>query len=111
MREPRTLFDKIWQSHVVQVAYDGTCRLYIDRHLVHEVTHPQALFAEVRSLLRPGGHFFVAEPRGHVSLSRFVATAELARASGFEVTAGPHVRFSRAVVCTPSPSSPAPARG
>jgi 3-isopropylmalate/(R)-2-methylmalate dehydratase large subunit len=40
--KPRTLFDKIWDSHVVHRAEDGTCLLYIDRHLVHEVTSPQA---------------------------------------------------------------------
>ena len=39
---PRTLFDKIWDSHVVEKLPDGTCILYIDRHLVHEVTSPQA---------------------------------------------------------------------
>ena len=38
----RTLFDKIWDAHVVDVQDDGTCVLYIDRHLVHEVTSPQA---------------------------------------------------------------------
>ena len=38
----RTLFDKIWDSHVVERLPDGTCILYIDRHLVHEVTSPQA---------------------------------------------------------------------
>ena len=38
----RTLFDKIWSSHVVEQLGDGTCILYIDRHLVHEVTSPQA---------------------------------------------------------------------
>jgi SAM-dependent methyltransferase len=69
--------------------------------MVHEVADPRALFEEVRSLLRPAGRFLIAEPRGHVSLSRFVATADLARASGFDVTAGPRIRFSRAVVCTP----------
>ncbi|MDX5932379.1 3-isopropylmalate dehydratase large subunit [Acidiphilium acidophilum] len=37
-----TLFDKIWQAHVVDVMPDGTAVLYIDRHLVHEVTSPQA---------------------------------------------------------------------
>ncbi|HRJ61873.1 MAG TPA: 3-isopropylmalate dehydratase large subunit [Azospirillaceae bacterium] len=42
MATPRTLFDKIWDSHVVQRQEDGTCILYIDRHLVHEVTSPQA---------------------------------------------------------------------
>ncbi|HEY1856966.1 3-isopropylmalate dehydratase large subunit [Acidocella sp.] len=38
----RTLFDKIWDAHVVERMEDGTCVLYIDRHLVHEVTSPQA---------------------------------------------------------------------
>ncbi|WP_045387849.1 3-isopropylmalate dehydratase large subunit [Falsirhodobacter sp. alg1] len=39
---PRTLYDKIWDDHVIQTDEDGTCLLYIDRHLVHEVTSPQA---------------------------------------------------------------------
>jgi 3-isopropylmalate/(R)-2-methylmalate dehydratase large subunit len=39
---PRTLFDKVWDSHVVDRLEDGTCVLYIDRHLTHEVTSPQA---------------------------------------------------------------------
>ncbi len=39
---PKTLFDKVWESHVVDRMEDGTCVLYIDRHLVHEVTSPQA---------------------------------------------------------------------
>ena len=38
----KTLFDKVWESHVVDRMEDGTCVLYIDRHLVHEVTSPQA---------------------------------------------------------------------
>ena len=42
MSKPRTLFDKIWQDHLVDVQDDGTCLIYIDRHLVHEVTSPQA---------------------------------------------------------------------
>ena len=42
MAEPRTLFDKIWDSHVVAENADGTSILYIDRHLIHEVTTPQA---------------------------------------------------------------------
>ena len=42
MDKPRTLYDKIWDEHVVHEAPDGTCLLYIDRHLVHEVTSPQA---------------------------------------------------------------------
>ncbi len=39
---PKTLYDKIWDDHLVDEQSDGTCLLYIDRHLVHEVTSPQA---------------------------------------------------------------------
>ncbi len=42
MAAPRTLYDKIWDDHLVHEADDGTCLIYIDRHLVHEVTSPQA---------------------------------------------------------------------
>ncbi|WP_158809933.1 3-isopropylmalate dehydratase large subunit [Beijerinckia sp. L45] len=42
MAKPRTLYDKIWDDHVIDVQADGTTLLYIDRHLVHEVTSPQA---------------------------------------------------------------------
>jgi 3-isopropylmalate/(R)-2-methylmalate dehydratase large subunit len=40
--KPRTLYDKIWDDHLVENEPDGTCLLYVDRHLVHEVTSPQA---------------------------------------------------------------------
>src|SRR5688500_16669810 len=56
MAKPRTLFDKIWDSHVVHRQDDGTCVLYIDRHLVHEVTSAQAfegLRAARRKVRRP----------------------------------------------------------
>ncbi|CAN5180595.1 3-isopropylmalate dehydratase large subunit [soil metagenome] len=42
MAKPRTLYEKIWDAHVVERRDDGTCLIYIDRHLVHEVTSPQA---------------------------------------------------------------------
>nr|WP_321442785.1 3-isopropylmalate dehydratase large subunit [uncultured Cohaesibacter sp.] len=42
MSAPKTLYDKIWDAHVADQQEDGTCLLYIDRHLVHEVTSPQA---------------------------------------------------------------------
>lgn len=38
----KTLYDKLWHSHVIREEADGTCLIYIDRHLVHEVTSPQA---------------------------------------------------------------------
>ncbi len=43
--KPRTLYEKIWDAHVVETREDGTCLIYIDRHLVHEVTSPQAFEA------------------------------------------------------------------
>ncbi|WP_310533505.1 3-isopropylmalate dehydratase large subunit [Novosphingobium sp.] len=43
--KPRTLYEKIWDAHVVERQDDGTCLIYIDRHLVHEVTSPQAFEA------------------------------------------------------------------
>jgi len=52
MTAPRTLFDKIWDSHVVDQQDDGTCVIYVDRHLVHEVTSPQA-FEGLRMAGRP----------------------------------------------------------
>ncbi len=52
MSEPRTLFDKIWDNHVIERQDDGTCLIYIDRHLVHEVTSPQA-FEGLRLAGRP----------------------------------------------------------
>ncbi|MEL6775520.1 MAG: aconitase family protein, partial [Pseudomonadota bacterium] len=51
----KTLYDKIWDAHVVRQAEDGTCLLYIDRHLVHEVTSPQA-FEGLRMAGRPVRH-------------------------------------------------------
>jgi len=54
---PQTLYDKLWSSHAVHVEDDGTTLVYIDRHLVHEVTSPQAfdgLKLAGRNVWRPG---------------------------------------------------------
>ncbi len=56
MTRPRTLYEKIWDAHVVEQRADGTAILFIDRHLVHEVTSPQAfegLRAAGRTVRRP----------------------------------------------------------
>lgn len=55
MSAPRTLYDKIFEDHIVDRQEDGTCLLYIDRHLVHEVTSPQA-FEGLRLAHRPVRH-------------------------------------------------------
>jgi 3-isopropylmalate/(R)-2-methylmalate dehydratase large subunit len=52
MGKPQTLFDKIWDSHLINVQDDGTCLIYVDRHLIHEVTSPQA-FEGLRDAGRP----------------------------------------------------------
>ena len=66
--KPRTLYDKIWDEHVVDGTMsdvkDGTGLLYIDRHLVHEVTSPQA-FEGLESAGRP-----VRRPRRRWPLTR-----------------------------------------
>src|SRR5271155_169418 len=64
MAVPRTLFDKIWESHVVDRQDDGTCLIYIDLHLVHEVTSPQAfegLKLAGRKVRRPDATMAVAD--------------------------------------------------
>ncbi len=61
---PQTLFDKIWNHHLVHEQDDGTCLLYIDRHLVHEVTSPQAfegLRNTNRKVRKPDFTFAVAD--------------------------------------------------
>jgi 3-isopropylmalate/(R)-2-methylmalate dehydratase large subunit len=64
MAKPRTLFDKVWERHLVDVQEDGTCLLYVDRHLVHEVTSPQAfegLRVSGRGVRRPDATLAVAD--------------------------------------------------
>ncbi|HEY4161726.1 MAG TPA: 3-isopropylmalate dehydratase large subunit [Dongiaceae bacterium] len=64
MAQPKTLFDKIWENHLVHRQDDGTCLIYIDRHLVHEVTSPQAfegLRNSGRKVHRPKATLAVAD--------------------------------------------------
>src|SRR5213080_1089554 len=64
MAEPRTLFDKIWQSHVIAPQGEGTYLIYIDLHLIHEVTTPQAfegLRAAGRKVRRPDATIAVCD--------------------------------------------------
>ncbi|MAU40908.1 MAG: 3-isopropylmalate dehydratase large subunit [Kordiimonas sp.] len=61
---PRTLYDKIWDSHVVDQQDDGNCLIYIDRHIIHEVTSPQAfegLRMTGRKLRRPSAMIAVPD--------------------------------------------------
>jgi 3-isopropylmalate/(R)-2-methylmalate dehydratase large subunit len=76
---PRTLFDKVWDSHVVETLPDGTCLLYIDRHLVHEVTSPQAfegLRMAGRKVRRPDATLAVVDHNIATSSDRAAGIAE-----------------------------------
>jgi 3-isopropylmalate/(R)-2-methylmalate dehydratase large subunit len=64
MSEPKTLFDKIWESHLVDVQDDGTCLIYVDRHIIHEITSAQAfdgLREAGRAVRRPEAQLLVVD--------------------------------------------------
>ena len=64
MAKPKTLFDKIWTNHLINKQKDGTCLIYVDRHLIHEVTSPQAfegLLASKRGVRRSRATLAVAD--------------------------------------------------
>ncbi|MGD2120210.1 MAG: class I SAM-dependent methyltransferase [Gemmatimonadota bacterium] len=81
---------------------DGPLDFALAFWMVHEVPDQRAFFSEVRSALKPSGGFLVAEPLLHVTAGRFRETVEVAREVGFEVGAEPRIRFSRAVLLSPS---------
>ena len=64
MAEPKTLYDKIWEKHLVEEKDDGTCILYIDRQIIHEITSAQAfdgLRENNRPVRVPDAHLLVAD--------------------------------------------------
>ena len=74
MTTPRTLFDKIWDAHVVETLPDGTAILYIDKHLTHEVTSPQAfegLRMAGRKVRRPDATIAVVDHNIATDASRY----------------------------------------
>ncbi|HWU61752.1 MAG TPA: 3-isopropylmalate dehydratase large subunit [Ensifer sp.] len=83
----RTLYEKVWDSHVIKNYDDGTSLLYIDRHLVQEVSSPQAfagLIAEGREFRRPAAHIAVADHAvptvdRHLPLPEGLAARQVAR--------------------------------
>jgi 3-isopropylmalate/(R)-2-methylmalate dehydratase large subunit len=78
-QQPRTLFDKIWDAHVVDTLPDGTALLYIDLHLTHEVTTPQAfagLRAAGRKLRRPDATLGVIDHNIATDSSRYTGIVD-----------------------------------
>jgi 3-isopropylmalate/(R)-2-methylmalate dehydratase large subunit len=77
--KPRTLFDKIWDAHVVETLPDGTALLYIDKHLTHEVTSPQAfegLRLAGRKVRRPDATIAVVDHNIATDSSRYGTIAD-----------------------------------
>jgi len=77
--KPRTLFDKIWDAHVVETLPDGTALLYIDKHLTHEVTSPQAfegLRLAGRKVRRPDATIAVVDHNIATDASRYGTIAD-----------------------------------
>ena len=66
--------------------------------MLHEVPNPQKMLAEIKSLLRPGGHLLLIEPRLHVSIKDFTEETNLAKNLGFKEYLTPHPFASRAVL-------------
>ncbi|SDB71873.1 3-isopropylmalate dehydratase large subunit [Belnapia rosea] len=78
-QKPRTLFDKIWDAHVVETLPDGTALLYIDLHLTHEVTTPQAfdgLRAAGRQVRRPDATLAVIDHNIATDASRYTGIVD-----------------------------------
>lgn len=69
--------------------------------MLHEVADQRAFLSEVHAALKPTGHLLVAEPKGHVSPAFFDREAARVREAGFQLIDGPHVRWSRAMLCAP----------
>ena len=79
IRTPRTLLDKVWDAHVVRELEDGRTLLYIDRHLVHEVTSPQAfegLRLSGRKVRRPDLTFATVDHNVPTSANRHLPIAD-----------------------------------
>ena len=86
MAKPQTLYDKIWHDHLVDEEPDGTCLIYIDRHLVHEVTSPQAFEG-----LRLSGRKVHAPEKTLAVVDHNVPTTD--RSHGIENPDGSEARF------------------
>lgn len=84
------------------IGFDGEADFVLAFWMLHEVSDPEQFLAEVRSFLRPSGHLMIAEPRLHVSKTRFSASIQQAERSGFRVAEGPKIRLSRSIVCSPT---------
>jgi len=69
-------------------------------YMVHEVPDPVRLFNEIKSILKPGGKFYIIEPKFHVSGKAFEAMNQSLISEGFKILDKPKVFFSRAVLLT-----------
>ena len=67
-------------------------------YMVHEIPDKESFFSEIATILKPGGRMLIVEPPLHVSRSDFEKTLDIARHTGFAVTKGPKVFFSKTAI-------------
>lgn len=98
----RGLADRIQfhQSTHQRIGVAGKVDFVLNFWMLHEVRQRRDFLSEVHAMLRPSGHLLIAEPKGHVPDRLFAKELQAARDVGFNVRAGPAVRFSRSAVCT-----------
>jgi ubiquinone/menaquinone biosynthesis C-methylase UbiE len=81
-----------------RIGWSGKVDFALAFYVVHEIPDQQRFFAELGSLVQPGGQVLVVEPPIHVSKSAFAETLRKAQAAGFTAGAGPKVRFSKTAI-------------
>ena len=86
-------------SEPARLGLQGPVDFVLAFWMVHEVPNQAGFLGEIKSILKPAGRLLLVEPKVHVSKARFEKTVELAGVSGFEVSPGPKVRFSRSALC------------
>ncbi|HBA82556.1 MAG TPA: methyltransferase type 11 [Verrucomicrobia bacterium] len=83
--------------------FDGQIDFALAFAVVHEVPEAAGLFADIARMLKPGGKLMAAEPKGHVSLSKFEQTLGLAGPKGFSIDARPRITHSHAALLIRKP--------
>lgn len=81
-----------------QIGLDDSVDFALAFYMVHEVPDQESFFAEVHSLIKPGGRFLVVEPKFHVSEQAFKGTIDIAHDAGFKLESEPAIFFSRSML-------------
>jgi len=106
-----TGLEKIVEAHLCQSDRIGINRkvdFILAFWMVHEVPDQQRMFAEMKSLLNPGGRIWIIEPKIHVNKKSFINMVARLESAGLEITERPKISISRTVLISPTAISPSP---